>query len=634
MRKFLVRRSLIAFLALVATQVVFALCNIRLFNISEPIEWLYVVGESLWYCVTSVLLFLLPFYLLLLLPLNCRWKKGYRIVAEICYFVPMLVALFANVSDAIYFQFTYRRLSNAILGYLTIGGDMGTLWPKFLIDYWYGTVSGVVIIALFIIFSAKVKFPQQPTDGKRKFVGIVWLLFIAVFVFTNMHAHQHHPADNVIPKNSSLVDNSLYSIIRSTIYPDTKDYPLMDSAEAESLFTPHVVSLAAQGLLNDSIERDSNSLLWYAGAGAMDSTKRQNVVVIILESFSQEYMGCYNNGVMESYTPFLDSLYEHSVTFDGHSNGKESIESIPSVLASIPSLFDKCYIMSPYFNNPLHSALPNILKRNGYHTSFFHGSYNGSMKFDEFCKKAGVMEYYGKNEYLAQCSKNAQEQDQDGFWGIFDEPFLQFMASKLNTFKEPFFSTVFTISSHHPYAIPPQHEGRFREGSHPLLQCVMYADYALQKFFDEAKKQPWYENTLFVILADHPGQGLHPQYNGYEGWYHIPMMFYSPRNPQPLHSKDIVQQIDLTPTLIDYLGIAANIDCFGNSVFQRSADNHGWQVAYGNRYHQLLRRSSNGATTISTLATNKEDGPDAKLLKAFLTEYYYYLEEKSVICER
>lgn len=112
------------------------------------------------------------------------------------------------------------------------------------------------------------------------------------------------------------------------------------------------------------------------------------------------------------------------------------------------------------------------------------------------------------------------------------------------------------------------------------------------------------------------------------------MMFYSPRNPQPLHSKDIVQQIDLTPTLIDYLGIAANIDCFGNSVFQRSADNHGWQVAYGNRYHQLLRRSSNGATTISTLATNKEDGPDAKLLKAFLTEYYYYLEEKSVIRER
>ncbi|MBP9991027.1 MAG: LTA synthase family protein [Bacteroidales bacterium] len=619
MRKFLARRSLIAFFALFATQVVFALCNLRVFGISDPMEWLRIAAISFFgYCLTSTLLFLLPFYIFMLLPLKCRWNKGYRVVAEFFYFVPMLVALFANVSDAIYFQFTYRRLNTSILGYLTIGGDMGTLWPKFLIDYWYGTVSGVTIIALFIIFAARTKFPKRPETQKRKYMGIIGIIVIALFAFTGMHEHQHHPADHIQPKNSSLVDNSLYSIIRTTIYKDTKNLNLIDIDTKGKIVNPNFTSLQVE----DSIA-DSNR--WYAGAGIIDSTRRQNVVFIILESFSQEYMGSYNNGVMESYTPFLDSLYEHSVTFDGHSNGKESIESIPAVLASIPSLFDECYIMSPYFEKPLPSALPSILKSNGYHTAFFHGSYNGSMKFDQFCEKAGIKEYYGKNEYLAQRDKNLKEKDQDGFWGVYDEPFLQYMVRQMNTFKEPFFSTVFTISSHHPYSIPPQHEGRFKEGSHPLLQCVMYADYALQKFFDAAKQQPWYENTMFVILADHPGQGLHSQYNGYDGWYHIPMMFYSPRNPQPLHSKDIVQQIDLMPTIIDYLGIQTNIPCFGNSVFQRTADDHGWQIAYGNRYHQLLRRTKDGSTQVSTLTNNKGEGPDAQFLQAFLTQYYWSL---------
>ena len=103
------------------------------------------------------------------------------------------------------------------------------------------------------------------------------------------------------------------------------------------------------------------------------------------------------------------------------------------------------------------------------------------MNFDSFVKTIGVDNYYGMNEYN-------NSKDYDGNWGIFDEPFLQFMVDKVSDFPQPFFTGVFTLSSHHPYTIPQQHIGRFAKGPIPILEPVMYVDYALQKFFEKAKQ--------------------------------------------------------------------------------------------------------------------------------------------------
>ena len=160
---------------------------------------------------------------------------------------------------------------------------------------------------------------------------------------------------------------------------------------------------------------------------------KKNVFVIILESFSSEHIGALTHQIGNKntdFTPFLDSLAEKSLVFEGFANGKRSIEGIPAILASLPTWMTEDFITSQYSSNKFNS-LASILKAEGYNTSFFHGGKNGTMGFDAFSKSAGFEFYYGKNEYPDQS-------DFDGSWGISDEPYLQYIAKTLNTTPEPF----------------------------------------------------------------------------------------------------------------------------------------------------------------------------------------------------
>ena len=164
------------------------------------------------------------------------------------------------------------------------------------------------------------------------------------------------------------------------------------------------------------------------------------------------------NKIQNSFTPFIDSLIQESLVFtNGFSNGRRSIEGIPAVIAGIPSLMNSPFITSAYSGDKFYS-LPYLLKQEGYNTSFYHGGTNGTMGFDNFCKAAGIDAYYGRYEYN-------NDKDFDGNWGIFDEPFLQFMAKSLDKTPQPFMASVFTLSSHHPYTIPEKYKNKFIKGN-------------------------------------------------------------------------------------------------------------------------------------------------------------------------
>ncbi len=193
------------------------------------------------------------------------------------------------------------------------------------------------------------------------------------------------------------------------------------------------------------------------------------------------------------------------------------------------------------------------------------------------------------------------------------------MALQLTRTPEPFFAGVFTISSHHPYTIPEEYKGKLRKGNHPILECVNYSDMALRKFFATASAQPWYDNTLFIIMADHPAQALSPEFNDYGPWYRIPMIVFDPQHPTGQRSKRIVQQSDIMPTLIDYLGYNEPCICFGNSVFQQK---EGWQIAYGCGYHQLVTNDGVALLEETKSRTFEQDGNGKLgLLKAVLQQY-------------
>ena len=596
------KRYLLVVALLLITQLLFFLCNTRIFHLNGMGELLLIAWGNVRFGLASTALFLLPWLLLTLLPLRARQAKGYRLAAETLFYVGSLLLLLTNLVDAAYYQFTYRRMNAMMFRYMSIGGEMGTLLPKFVVDYWYATLSAVVVTVLLVAGTLHLRMqePMPPTKPARQGLlgSVASLALVLVLLRGGVGRKWISPDESVRyaqPKNSALVLNSAFNIARTIGHLEPEPVAYMSSARAASLYSPIHQPCPAQP---DSATRNQ---------------PRKNVVVIMLESFSQEYMGCYNE-TGESYTPFLDELAKKSRCYQGRSNGKESIESMPAVLASLPSWGLCPFIMSKHYDDTI-VALPTLLKSSGYSTAFYHGGYNGTMSFDLFCRKAGIERYHGKDEYVR--ARGAQ--DYDGTWGIYDEPFLQYAADEMGKMPSPFFSAVFTLSSHHPYGLPQGYEGRFPKGKHPLLQTVAYTDYALRRFFETAQQQDWYHNTLFVITADHPGQGLGKAYNDYGGWYRIPMMFFDPSDTtRPCMSNDIVQQIDIMPTLLDMLGVDAPAVCFGHSLLRHDSHNKGWHVVFGNGYHQLERQGR-----IAILSPHKTVGreDDINFLQAVVQTY-------------
>lgn len=207
---------------------------------------------------------------------------------------------------------------------------------------------------------------------------------------------------------------------------------------------------------------------------------KKNVVVLIVESFGREYIGGYNkwleNGKYKGYTPFVDSLMAHSLTFKySYCNGRKSIDGMPSILSGIPMFVEPFFLTPAAANNV--SGLARELKNDGYHSAFFHGAENGSMGFQAFARATGFDEYFGRTEYNED-ERTGGDKDFDGTWAIWDEPFLQFYANRMSEMRQPFITAVFTASSHHPYAVPEGWQATYKYGDKcspdktPIHKCI------------------------------------------------------------------------------------------------------------------------------------------------------------------
>lgn len=364
-----------------------------------------------------------------------------------------------------------------------------------------------------------------------------------------------------VPKDINLVLNTPFALIRTAranVIERVTYYS--DEATLESVFSPVV---------------KPDSLPFNA----------QNVVVIILESFSKEFVGAYNKNLpidgYQGYTPFLDSLIGAGSMFEySLANGRKSIDAMPSVICSIPSI-EVPYVLSHFSGNKVNS-LPSLLKGKGYQTGFFHGAPNGSMGFQAFANLCGFDKYYGKDEYEAEVNTD----DYDGIWGIWDKPFFQYFGRTLTTFKEPFYATMFSVSSHHPYNLPKGDELKYKGGDHPIYRTIEYTDDAMRDFFAYASKQPWFQNTLFVITADHASAEIrYREYNTTWGYFSIPVFFYHPQW-KPLHSKDIIQQVDIMPTILGSMHYDEPYISFGRNVF---SEQEPFAFNYIDNLYQLFR---------------------------------------------
>ena len=314
--------------------------------------------------------------------------------------------------------------------------------------------------------------------------------------------------------------------------------------------------------------------------GATVGSKR-NIVILIVESFAAENMSFLNPELPESLTPFLDSLSrEGLLCTNAFANGRKSIDAVPSILASMPSLITS-FAVTPYATNDL-NGLPDILKEMGYYCAFLHGAPNNSMGIRAVSHLCGVDNYYGKTEF-------GDDSKFDGAWGIWDEYFLPFAANTIGTFKEPFCASIFTLSSHHPFKLPKEYEGVFPQGETDLQRVTPYTDMSLRKFFEQARKSDWYKNTIFVITPDHSTLTGHaPKYKTPIWSTSIPIIFYAPGFIKPGRYNAPVQQLDIMPTLLGLINYNKPYFAFGRDL-NRDSTLQPFVINYGTNQFQLIQ---------------------------------------------
>lgn len=530
-----------------------------------------------WRFDLTALLYLNSLYILLILlplPVQIRNNEQYIRVTNYSFYIPNIIGLIANTMDMVYVRFTDRRTTCTLFTEFQNDGNLAQIILQAAGQYWYVTLFGIAIIALLIVVSRKTWQIKKPSRSWMYYLANSALMVVSIYfvvigirggfgkytrpiTISNAMQYANTPQETAILLNTPF---SLMKSLENTTYVHPQYF---SNEEAEAIFSPiHI----------DEIEEN----------GRMGQT---NIVVIILESFSKEYIGFYNQDIAgyQGYTPFLDSLLAHSVTYThSFASGRKSIDAMPSVLSSIPMLIEP-YIVTPYSTNAV-SSLAACLRDEGYTTAFFHGAPNGSMGFQAYARSAGFKHYFGMDEYDGIDAF-------DGTWAIWDEEFLQYYAQRMNQIQEPFITAVFTASSHHPFRVPERYEGVFPQGDNPIHPCVGYTDHALRKFFAYAQQQAWYENTLFVITADHTNQVTLPEYATAKGLFEVPIAFYSPQwNKGQLRKHGAVSQTDIMPSVLAYLGYQKPFFAFGKDILTKEKETP-WAVCYNHPAYQLLSDS-------------------------------------------
>ena len=548
----LIYRLALAYFFYQVARLLFWYSNKNLIPVEGIGEYVRLAYHGIAFDTTAILYVNSLFILLSLIPVLINTRKGYQKFLFYLYFITNGIAYSMNFGDFVYYKFSQARLTTAAMNVAKNENNIGKVFFASIAEHPFVVIWFIILMVLWIFLYKRIKVSvQKPIKLIPYFIfSTVTLGLTALLVVGGIRGdfkHSTRPINLVDanryvkkPSQGNLVLNSVFSFFRTLNTNNFREVHFVDESFINENIKPYKI-----------YHRDGVD-------------PKPNVVIFILESFGKEYSGAFNKNTdiknFVSYTPFFDSLATQSlIATHAFANGRQSIHGMSSVLAGIPSLKD-AFTGSPYSNQKIQSIV-SVSNDMGYDTSFFHGAPNGSMGFLGFGNILGFKHYYGKTEYN-------NDTDFDGIWGIWDEPFFQYFAKILNTKKSPFMATLFSVSSHHPFKVPEKYQGKFKKGPLEIHEPIGYTDYALKKFFETAKKMPWYQNTIFVMVADHTNQVGYPEYEKAMNRFAIPILFFSPNPKYNLKGEitEPAQQTDIYPTLADLMGYNKKIRSWGRSL--------------------------------------------------------------------
>jgi phosphoglycerol transferase MdoB-like AlkP superfamily enzyme len=503
----------------------------------ENIELLkiFVFGSRLDLAV--IVLINIPFILLY------RYSKSYiPETTRTASFIGILILLnlpflLVNFIDIIYYPFNLRR---STIDVIKISGDMKkSTMVTFFFRYWKLSIPALLVT--IVLFYLLLKILQNGKDTRPHAIRMiladlpVWILIFFLVRGTGNRPLMPSTALIYFPSQyQELANNSSLTLLYSTVKTQTKLRPL-----------------------NYFEDQTADSIYQISRRYPADSFRNKNVVIFIMESFSKRYLD--KNDPLKTHTPFLDSIINESIYCENaYSTSFESNKGLVSILLGVPSFLDEPLYYSPYAN-ARYQGLGHHLSEKNYHTSFFMGCEFDNFGFAKAAKMAGIDHYYSTETY-------GSDEPHDGTWGIFDSYFFPYFLKEIDSFKEPFYTTIFNLSTHDPFNLPPEAKQQFDiKGQSPAQNAVSYLDHVLAEFFKQASQRPWFRNTVFVFTADHASPFTADLRTPVYMQSAIPIIYYEPGKAGRKENR-LTTQSDIVPTLHDMLGTGASFLAFGKSI--------------------------------------------------------------------
>lgn len=499
--------------------------------------------------VIYIFLFLMPY------SFRIRWRTGVLYVSTV---LVVFLLLFNAVGEWFFWQEFSTRYNFIAVDYLVYTTEvLGNITESYPLT---PILSIVGVLAIAIVFLMRKRFRESvvsPYPFAKRSVAAICLLLMPLLTYYATQEKWRHFSRNEYA--NSLAGNGLYEFAVAFTQNELdfyKFYQTLPDATAFRLLRKQLETPNSHFVSKDlyNIERE----ITYT-----EPERKLNVVLISVESLSASFMHAF--GGNENITPYLDSLAHHSLLFTNlYSSGTRTVRGLEALSLSIPPTPGQSIVKRP--DNGHLFSLGSVLRSHGYTTQYIYGGYS---YFDN------MKEFFGHNGYsvIDRDAIPANQVHYQNIWGVADEDLFDLSLRVLdrdNKAGKPFFAHIMTVSNHRPFTYP---DGRIdipaarqvREGA------VKYTDYAINKFLQDARNKPWFDSTVFVIVADHCAGSAGSVELPVTG-YHIPMLIYAPKILEPREVNTLTAQIDVAPTILGLMHLHYRSKFFGQDVLHMPAD--------------------------------------------------------------
>ena len=507
-----------------------------------------------------------------LLPNGWRAQRWHRVLRTVWVWFALLVMLIAAASEITFWVEFSTRFNFIAVDYLIYTQEViGNIRQSYPIPAIMLGLASLAALLSFFLHSFLKRANEQVFSGRQRVALVLAAIVLPASSLLLTNVDQMQGLGNAYA--DELSGNGLFTLaaaMRRNELDYDKFYRTMPQAQADAI------------LKGMDVERQPLSEAIHPPLGEdpaddpLPFTRRpKNVVLISVESLSAAFMDTY--GSTKHLTPRLDALAREGMMFEHmYATGTRTVRGLESLSLGTPPVPGQAIVRRP--NNEHLATLGEILKPQNVESYFFYGGYG---YFDN------MNAYFDANGYKVIDRTDIPKADVmfENVWGVADEVLFNHAIRTLTAeakADKPFFAHIMTTSNHRPYTYP---DGRIdvkspggRDGA------VKYTDYAIGKFIDDARQQPWFKDTLFIIIADHCASVAGKSKLPVDG-YHIPLIFYAPGMVPPSVYKNTVSQLDLAPTIVEMMGKGGDDHFFGRPFFE--AENENPNRAFISNYQEL-----------------------------------------------